>query len=420
MRVRKDGKVLYANEASLPLLAEWKSGIGESMPDNWLGIITKSIKSKQDRIEEFKIKGRIFSFEVAPVADTDYVNLYGRDITLLKETEEELKKYHSNLEELVEERTKELKEAEAELRLMATELNQIFNAAADAMCVIDKQFKILRINDAFRSLLGINKNEVIGKNCYELLHDSLYKIPTCPMTQILNGKEFIEYDTEIERRDGTKIPCILTVTPYIGTNGELIGIVEHFKDISDRKKIQEEIQKVDKLTAIGTFAGGIAHDFNNLLAGILGNLSLAELYIKPEHKIFEILKRAKNASLHAGQLTQQLLTFSKGGAPIKETISISELIKETTAFALRGANVKCESFLPNDLWAIDVDRSQFSQVISNLIINANQAMPEGGIVKINAENVTIGVHDSIPLKEGKYIKISVKDQGVGIPQNLFI
>jgi len=195
-------------------------------------------------------------------------------------------------------------------------------------------------------------------------------------------------------------------------------ITERKKFEEERKKMEEELQKMDRLEAIGILAGGIAHDFNNLLTGIIGNLSLAELYVKPGDTLFEIVKRAQKASMHASQLTQQLLTFSKGGAPIKETVFISELLTDAATLALRGSNVRCESYLPDDLWPVEIDKGQIGQVINNLIINADQAMPEGGIIKIRAENISRGEHNSLPLKEGKYVEISVKDQGTGLPKEL--
>jgi len=128
------------------------------------------------------------------------------------------------------------------------------------------------------------------------------------------------------------------------------------------------------------------------------------------------LTEAEKASLRARDLTKQLLIFSLGGAPIKKILSIAEVIKDSTLFALRGSKVRCEFSLPADLWPVEVDEGQISQVINNLIINADQAMPEGGIIEVCTENITIDAGYGFPVKEGEYIKISIKDQGVGIPE----
>ncbi|MBA7534820.1 Sensor kinase CckA [subsurface metagenome] len=164
---------------------------------------------------------------------------------------------------------------------------------------------------------------------------------------------------------------------------------------------------------MGILAGGIAHDFNNILTVILGNISLARISTDQDI-ISSSLEEAEQASIRAEDLTRQLLTFSKGGSPIKKTVPIEELIRESAGFALRGSNVKCEYSIPEDLWPADVDEGQVIQVIGNLVINADQAMPEGGVIKVSSENVNIRPEDAVPVKNGEYVKISIKDRGIGI------
>ncbi|MEW5802464.1 MAG: response regulator [bacterium] len=191
----------------------------------------------------------------------------------------------------------------------------------------------------------------------------------------------------------------------------------------ERKKSEEalirsekELQKLERLESIGILAGGIAHDFNNVLTAVVGNLSLAKCYIDPESKAAQLLAQMEKSLSQAKSLTQQLLTFARGGAPIKKLASISELIEDTVTFVLRGSNVKSELQIPDALWPVEIDEDQISQVLHNLAINAKQAMPCGGVIRIFAENVTIGAQDTIPLKEGRYLRISLKDGGVGIPE----
>jgi nitrogen-specific signal transduction histidine kinase/CheY-like chemotaxis protein len=187
-------------------------------------------------------------------------------------------------------------------------------------------------------------------------------------------------------------------------------------DITKQKKMQEELLKAKKLESIGILAGGIAHDFNNILTGILGNISAAKAKVDSEDEIFRTLIKAEKASLRARDLTQQLLTFSQGGAPIKETTSIGELIEDSADFVLRGSNVRCEFSIPDGLWPVEIDKSQVNQVLYNLIINADQAMPDGGLIKVSAENISLDVKDILPLKKGRYVKIIIEDQGIGIPK----
>ena len=175
---------------------------------------------------------------------------------------------------------------------------------------------------------------------------------------------------------------------------------------------------MEKLESIGTLAGGIAHDFNNILTSILGNITLAKMSLQSPDKIIRRLGEAEKAVGNAKNLTQQLLTFSRGGSPVKKTASILELVRDTCEFAARGSNVRCEFSIPDDIYPVDVDVGQISQVISNLIINAEHAMPEGGVIRVRLENVSVSEGDGLSLKDGKYLKLSIKDQGVGIPAKI--
>ncbi len=189
------------------------------------------------------------------------------------------------------------------------------------------------------------------------------------------------------------------------------------KSTAEKEKREQEIIRAQKLESLGLLAGGIAHDFNNILTAISGNVSLAKMYLKPEEKAFQKLTKAEKASFQAKELTRQLLTFSrKGGAPTKKVISIRDLIEDSVQFTLRGANVCCDCVVPQDLYKVEVDEGQIGQVINNLLINADQAMPEGGTVHVKAENINIGTNNNQHLKPGKYVKISVKDHGIGIPE----
>jgi two-component system cell cycle sensor histidine kinase/response regulator CckA len=192
-------------------------------------------------------------------------------------------------------------------------------------------------------------------------------------------------------------------------------VVIVFSDITEKRRMEDELQRAQKLESIGILAGGIAHDFNNILTAVIGNLSLAKIHARPEDEIYERLNEAGKAASIAKDLTQQLLTFSKGGAPIKKVASIKEILSDTTEFALSGSNVRCRYDIPEDLWSVECDVGQISQVINNLIINAKQAMPAGGTVDLAARNAVVAKRDKLPLADGKYLKIVVRDRGVGIP-----
>ncbi len=191
--------------------------------------------------------------------------------------------------------------------------------------------------------------------------------------------------------------------------------LEH--EMIERQRMEVELVKVAKLESIGVLAGGIAHDFNNLLTGILGNLSLAVDSLEPEHDSISLyVDGAMQASRRAKDLTQQLLTFATGGAPVKKVINASRLIRESASFSLHGSNVTLEWSIANELGPIEADSGQIGQVIQNVIINANQAMPGGGKITISAENIDISEGNDMSLPPGEYSRITIKDKGIGIDE----
>ncbi|MBW1781487.1 MAG: response regulator [Deltaproteobacteria bacterium] len=221
-------------------------------------------------------------------------------------------------------------------------------------------------------------------------------------------------DTLMMSKDGREYIIAHSAAPILDTKKQAIGSVLVFRDISENRRMENEISKIEKLESIGVLAGGIAHDFNNFLSGIIGNLSLAKSDIDPAAPVFPRLERMERAALLAKDLTQQLLTFSKGGDPIKRPMQLTNLVKESALFALRGSSVRCDFVFQPDLLASEVDEGQISQVIHNLILNAVQAMPEGGVIYVRGENIHLPSGNEMALTEGEYVKLTIQDQGTGI------
>jgi len=194
-------------------------------------------------------------------------------------------------------------------------------------------------------------------------------------------------------------------TPLSGS-GESSGEIE-------KRKMDEVIRRNERLESLGLLAGGIAHDFNNLLAGVFSYIGLAREYGKDNPNVRECLDKALQVHGQAKALTQQLLTFSHGGAPVKLLTPIADLLCDHISFALSGTNVKPEFFLPVDLWQCDVDAGQLGDVIHNIVLNAQQAMPEGGTLRIVAENIDMK-EQSQSLTVGKFVRIAIRDSGSGI------
>jgi PAS domain S-box-containing protein len=227
-----------------------------------------------------------------------------------------------------------------------------------------------------------------------------------------------ELELELVRPDGTHRWTYAFGGPKYDSNGNITGLHGTLQDITERKRLENEQQYIQKLESIGILAGGIAHDFNNILTAILGNISLARLDTQLSDKTNKLMQEAEKATVRARDLTQQLLTFSKGGEPVKRLTPIKEMTEETASFALRGANVQCQCYIPDDLWQVNVDIGQISQVISNLVINARQSMPAGGNMEIIAENMALSskqaIGRSLPLDPGNYVRITIVDHGTGI------
>jgi len=197
---------------------------------------------------------------------------------------------------------------------------------------------------------------------------------------------------------------------------ELISLWWLKRDISEKRRMEEEILKAQKLESLGVLAGGIAHDFNNLLTAMLGNITLGKANANLSETSIQRFEAADKAGRRAQDLTHQLLTFSKGGAPVKSPSSISQLLRDCASFSVQGSNVRCDLHVPENLWPAEMDEGQISQVVNNLVINALQAMPRGGSVLMRAKNVSVGNGKGPRLKEGKYVRVSVADHGEGISQ----
>ncbi len=308
----------------------------------------------------------------------------------------------------------ERKEFEEALQRSEANYRTIFETSGTAMIIYGEDMTISLANSEFAQLSGYKKDEIQDKMKWvEFIalpdRDKMVKNHN---TRKFNNEIPKSYEVQFIDRDGFVKDVILTVSLIPGGSKR----VASFMDITERKTMEEELVRSGKLESVGILAGGIAHDFNNILTVITGNTSLAKITTDPDDEIYELLSQIDIAAHQARDLTQQLLTFSKGGAPIKQTASIPELLKETASFSLRGSNVRCEFNIPDNLWPVRVDKGQISQVINNLIINANQAMADGGIIEMMAENVDINVDYPLPVDGRKFVKIAIKDNGIGIPE----
>ena len=325
------------------------------------------------------------------------------------------------LVETVNRYARERMEAEAALVDEKERLIVTLRSIGDAVISTDNNGRVILINAMAEELTGWKDGAAIGKPLVEVfitLDEKTREPSEDFVSMVLEAERIIDKSrpTILKSRDGFERMISEIGAPIRDENERVIGVVLVFGDISERLKVEEELLKGKKLESVGILAGGIAHDFNNILTAIMGNISLAKNYIDPDNRAYKRLEEADKATVRAKDLTHKLLTFSKGGAPVKKAASIEELIRESAGFILSGASVKSTFSFDDDLWPVNIDIGQISQVVQNLCLNANHAMPDGGIIWIRAENEVVHEDTTLSLAPGNYIKISFKDSGIGISQ----
>jgi PAS domain S-box-containing protein len=337
--------------------------------------------------------GRVFERDYVPVQTG--LNQYGclwkyRDITKRKRIEKLLleseRRYHDLLDNV---------------RLISV--------------ILDATGTLTFCNKYLLELTGWKSEEVIGKNWFDLF------VPDPHFRDVfaagLADRDMPpQFETAMATKRGGERLIQWSNTVLRDLSGSATGMASIGEDVTDRKRMEEELLKVQKLESIGILAGGIAHDFNNLLSAILGNISLARLLLPADHTAARQLARAEEASNLAKELSYRLLTFSKGGEPFRQPVSIEKLTRDAASLALSGANVRAEFLSDGAADGVEVDEGQIKQVINNLLINAKEAMPQGGRVTIRTGRRRVGEQERLPLPPGDYVTITVSDEGVGIPQ----
>ncbi len=311
------------------------------------------------------------------------------------------------------------KRIEEELAAEKERLTVTLRSIGDGVISTDLLGNIISVNQVAEELTGWNENEAIGKplpNVFHIVDEFNRKRCEDPVRKVMQtgGVVGLANNTILIGRDGKEHVIADSGAPIRDSQNKIIGAVLVFRDITEKRKMEAELVNAQKLESLGVLAGGIAHDFNNFLTAIIGNLSLAKIDSKPGDQVLVLLNEMEKASLQAKNLTQQLLTFSRGGEPVKKFVNLTELVKNSATFSLRGSNVRCEFSIPQDLLPVDVDEGQIGQVINNLVLNADHAMPEGGIIEICAENITLTADSEFSLPAGPYLKTSFRDHGVGI------
>ncbi len=391
----------------------WMLGYSrEEMIGKWFGdFLTEGSREKfKKNFSRFKSSGEVrgVSFDVVRSDGSSFmVEIDGR---VGHDDKGDFKQTHCIITDVTSRKKTEKKLKESEERFRS-----IFNTAKDGFYVIDLEGRYRNVNDAVCKLFGYTREQFLSSDIRLLLFPE-------DMDDIFNKHSnlwadggFVS-DLRLRDKEGAELYVDINITPLqIGGESFALGVV---RDMTERRKTDQELKKMDKLQSVGILAGGIAHDFNNIMAAIVVNIGLAQTYLNPADEAYKILAAAEKSALKGSSLSNQLITFSSGGTPVKTVLVLPELITESAHFSLSGSDIILKTDIADDLWPIIVDEGQFTQVIHNLIINSSQAMPNGGEVSISAHNVELASGEVIPLKAGRYVKIEVADCGEGIAEDI--
>ena len=300
--------------------------------------------------------------------------------------------------------------ARAALQESARTMASILENTTDGFFALDQEWKFSYLNPEAEILLGRKRDELIGKELWQ----EFPQLTGTPLEDNYRRVLSEQQPMDFEASDSAgKIWFEMRAYPSSA------GISVFFRDVTERKRTEEERLTTSKLESLGTLAGGIAHDLNNILTVISGNIGLAQIEAPNDAgSLLSFLSKAGQAAQHAAHLSGQLLTFSKGGAPLKRVSPITDLLAQSAEFSLYGSSLRADIDIPADLWKAEVDPGQIEQVINALMINAREAMPHGGTVRISARNVELQEKPNALLPAGRYIKVTIADRGCGVPDDL--
>ncbi|WP_132013403.1 PAS domain S-box protein [Hydrogenispora ethanolica] len=296
-------------------------------------------------------------------------------------------------------------------------LSVTLRSIGEGVIATDRLGRIVSMNREAESLTGYSQYEVLGQpleTVFTVIDQLTRGKYEGIVNAVLNSEEIIHlHNLFLLHQHEREIPVSVSLAPIKSGRGECFGVVLVFQDITEKQRIEQELLKAEKIESLAILAGGIAHDFNNFLSAILANLQLALAKLKRGDDISRYLEESADATRKASDLTKQLQTFSRGEAPVKKAAAIGDLIRDTVRFVLRGSKVKVEFELPEDLWPVEIDSGQISQVLHNLTLNAKQAMPGGGTLRILGRNIRI--RPGSRYLPGGYVELAVQDEGDGIP-----
>ena len=398
-------------------------------PFNWiitssvfLDEVNATIEQKrldlEKQIQKTIVISLLLTIAFALIITSIFYRISKQIYTKLEKNEQQLMNVNKSLEVRVRERTIDLQNKQEQLSVT-------LRSIADGVITTDAEGNVVLLNKVAEELTGWIQEEAKGQpssKVFHIINEKTGQKCSSPIQRVLELGRIIGLanHTGLIAKDGTIRSIADSGAPIRDRNSTIVGVVLVFRDVTHERRTEEELLKVRKLESVGVLAGGIAHDFNNILSAVLGNIELASYRIAEEDvKTSKLLLDARKATKRATKLTNQLLTFSKGGEPVKEKIALNTTITESANFVLHGSKTNCTFNFFDDLWMVDADSGQIGQVIQNIVINAKHAMPEGGTIQIQCANVhDVTAEALLSVDKGDYIRIAIQDTGIGIPKEI--
>jgi len=394
LRVDKEGRIIYANKSSELLLNTWGCAEGDLLPVEMRRLCLEALKTGMNQTAEPKCAERDFLFLFAPIIESGYVNLYGREITKLRQAEEGR-------------------------RLLETAIDQ----ATECILITDDEGAIQYVNPTFEKITGYAREEAIGGNPRilksGLQDEAFYR----NLWDTIKGGQTWQGHLTNKKKDGTLYTEEATISPVRKPSGQIVNFVAVKRDVTQELNLENQLRHAQKMESIGQLAGGVAHDFNNILTTIMGYSSSMKKVPELSEKIRKRVEEIEKASQRGAELTKQLLTFSRKQTPRLETINLNEVINGSLGFLKRTLppTITIESKLSPDLGLVSADSGQMQQILMNLCVNSRDAMPGGGKIRIETENIQIEVEyirNHFYAKPGPFVLLTFTDTGEGIKKEL--
>jgi len=405
--VDRQGRVLAANEKFRQMWHIDSEVFEDAKDEKLLGYVIGQLADPEEflnKVEELYNNPERASFDTVYFKDGRIFERYSQPLWIKERVAGRVWSFRDITERA--EAVESLKESEERYRTLVS-------AMSDIIFLLDGDNRFLDVHCKPGNALYAPAETFPGKRIEEVLPPQITRMyfRTAEKVRSTGRTHRYEYPLNIDNRD-----MWFVATLDLHEDGE--KIIVDIRDITQRKKAEEALQRMQRLESVGTLAGGIAHDFNNILTGVYGNIELAGMKLPEDHEASRHIRTAGQSLNRAKHLTKQLLTFARGGEPLLEAVDIRQIVRDSVQFDLSGSSIKAHLLLPDDLWKVKADRGQISHVFANLIINAKEAMPMGGFVHIEAENVRDRQVLPASSHSGDYVRISIRDEGVGIPEDM--